>query len=165
MHGLAAHSHLVRLAVDLQIAHHHALTRIARALGATQDGLHAADELARRERLGHVVVGTELQAEDAVDLVPSSRQHDDRHVGVLPDVAREVEAALAGQHHVEHQQLGVNLLEQEGRTCSVLGDVYFVALLLECVSDDLQDRVLIVDDEYARRRHASSHLRCAPKEP
>src|SRR3984957_13220180 len=42
-----------------------------------QDGLAAQDQLARAERLGHVVVGAHLQAADPVFLVRLGRQHQD----------------------------------------------------------------------------------------
>ncbi len=132
---------------------------VVRSVRPPQDRLHPADELSGRERLGHVVVGAELQAEDAVDLVAPGRQHDDRHVGLLTDVAREVETALARQHHVEHEQVGVDLLEEERAARRVLRGVHLVALLLERVAHDLEDRVLVVDDEYALSSHATSGYR------
>src|SRR5687768_1787667 len=46
-----------------------ALGRGSAAPGAAQDGLDAGDDLARAERLADVVVGAELEAEQAVDLV------------------------------------------------------------------------------------------------
>src|SRR5664279_1909319 len=54
--------------------------RCARLGGAPQDAAHARDELARRERLGDVVVGAELEADDAIDLVAARGEKEDRHV-------------------------------------------------------------------------------------
>ena len=42
--------------------------------GATEHCSHASGELARRERLHHVVVRTELQPEDAILFVAARRQ-------------------------------------------------------------------------------------------
>ena len=58
---------------------HYASTEGSRT---TQHGLHAQDKFARRERFRHVVVGADLQAEDAVGLLAEGGQHDDRQGAV-----------------------------------------------------------------------------------
>ena len=45
----------------------------ARSVQAPEHGAHPGRELARAERLGHVVVGAELQARDPVGLVRPGR--------------------------------------------------------------------------------------------
>ena len=45
-----------------------------------QHGAHACDQLGRRERLGHEVVGAGLEAAQPVRLLAARRQHDDRQV-------------------------------------------------------------------------------------
>ena len=47
-------------------------------VGAAQDRPDPRDELGRRERLGEVVVGAELEAEHAVDLAVARGQEDHR---------------------------------------------------------------------------------------
>ena len=49
-------------------------------LAAAQDGFDPRDQLAAAERLREVIVGPHLQADDAVDLLALSGQHDDRDV-------------------------------------------------------------------------------------
>jgi hypothetical protein len=44
---------------------------------AAQDGLDARHQLAGIERLGQVVIGAELEADDLVDVLAAGRQHDD----------------------------------------------------------------------------------------
>ena len=44
---------------------------------------HAGEELAEAEGLDQVIVGAHLEAQDAVDLVASRRDHDDRHQVLL----------------------------------------------------------------------------------
>jgi hypothetical protein len=43
-----------------------------------QDGAHARDELPQTVGLRHVVVGTDLEPDDGVDLRRLRRDHDDR---------------------------------------------------------------------------------------
>ena len=46
-------------------------------LFASQQPLDAEDELARAERLGHIVVRAQFQAQDAINLTGFRRQDDD----------------------------------------------------------------------------------------
>ena len=78
-HRPAADPRLPAHAVDLDVADQRPRRAVAGGPSvAAQDGLHPGDELARRERLGDVVVGAELEPEHAVDLVVAGGQHDDR---------------------------------------------------------------------------------------
>jgi len=52
---------------------------IARS-GAAQDRPDPGEQLAQREGLGHVVVGSELKPADAVDFLAPRGEHDDGHV-------------------------------------------------------------------------------------
>ena len=60
-----------RPGVDREIAVHEHRALALRAVGrrAAQDRAHARDELARVERLRHVVVGADLEADDLVDVL------------------------------------------------------------------------------------------------
>ena len=69
----------------------------AALLHAAHHALEARAQLARVERLGDVVVGADLEADDAVDDVAGAGDHDDADVVALAQVAREREAVLAGQ--------------------------------------------------------------------
>jgi hypothetical protein len=66
---------------------------------------HPAEQLADREGLGDVIVGTDLEADHLVDLSVLCGQQDDRHRAVGADLATEIEAALARHHDVEDQQV------------------------------------------------------------
>ena len=60
--------------------------------GPAQDGPHPRHQLAGRERLDQVVVGAELEAEDAVDLVVAGREEEDGHRAAGADLAADVVA-------------------------------------------------------------------------
>jgi hypothetical protein len=55
--------------------------RAVAARAAPQDGAHARQQLARGEGLGDVVVGAELEADHAVDLVAARSEEEHRHLG------------------------------------------------------------------------------------
>ena len=65
----------------------------------------AQRELARAERLGHVVVGADLEADHPVGLLAQRGQHDDRDVALLPQPAAHLDAVDARQHQVEHDEV------------------------------------------------------------
>ena len=53
-------------------------------------------ELSRRERLHDVVVRPQLEAEHPIDLLPTSLEHDDRHVRALANLRGEVASVAVG---------------------------------------------------------------------
>ena len=74
-----------------------------------QHGTDAGHQLFRRKRLGDVVVGARLQPLNLVFFVDTRRQHDDRQFArafVGAKLAGQPDPGLAGQHPVEHQQIG-----------------------------------------------------------
>ena len=105
--------HLPRERVDLEVADLDAGLLGGPAFDAAQDRLDAAHELARGERLGDVVVGAELEAEDAVDLVAARGQHDDGDVGGGAQVRAMSSPDLPGKHDVEDDEVGLDLVEDE----------------------------------------------------
>src|SRR5262245_37265447 len=71
---------LVGVEVDAQSPALEDLVRQREVLpvGSPQDGPYPRHQFPRRERLGDVVVGAELETEDAIDLLRARRQHDNR---------------------------------------------------------------------------------------
>ena len=78
------------------------------AFVAAEHGLHAQQQLLHRERLGHVVVGAELEALHAIAFFAARGDHDDRHTPrvVLAHQPRDFAAGDVGQHQVEQNQVG-----------------------------------------------------------
>jgi hypothetical protein len=79
---LAAHGDGARVAVDLERAETHQLPAGGRAAVApravpAQDRADARQQLARLEGFGQVVVGADLQADDAVHRVALGGEHHD----------------------------------------------------------------------------------------
>src|SRR5690606_1476133 len=79
--------------VDVEAGH-----RGARALHPAQNRAHARDDLARAVRLADVLVGAELEPDEAVHRLDTRGHHHDRHVGEAPELATDVEPVLARQH-------------------------------------------------------------------
>ncbi len=99
---------------------------------------HAADprqQLARVERLAHIVVGAELEPGDAVVRLSRCRQHDDADIGLLAQIAGEAEPVLARHVDVEECEVdaaafqnapeigaGIGLDDRESVPGEVFGD-------------------------------------------
>ena len=75
-----------------------------RPLRPPQDVARPHRQLPRRERLDDVVIRTELEADDTVDLVGPGGQQDHRDVARRPDRLQDRQTVGSGQHHVEHHQ-------------------------------------------------------------
>ena len=74
---------------------------------------HAQHDLAHDERLHDVVIGADLEAEDAILGLALRGQHQHADVGDLrvgADRLADVVAGLVGQHQVEHDDVGLVLL-------------------------------------------------------
>ena len=125
-----------------------------RAVAASQHGLDAQDQLARAERLGHVVVRAEFQAGDAVTLVRSSGEHDDRDVGGGAQLARDFLAGHVGQAEVQHDEVRPRVGGHRDRLGAGTRREDTQALALEVAADELPDLGFVLDDQ-DQRRHGS----------
>ena len=127
--------------------------RLLLALRAPQDRLHAEQELAHAERLHDVVVGAELEADDAIDLLALRGEHDDLGVArrrVALQRLADLGARDVGQHEVEQDEVGPLLAREAEPFFALARDEDLVALLAEVVVEDLLDVGLILDDQDSR---------------
>ncbi len=120
-----------------------------RASVTAQDRAHASDELTWTERLGHVVVGTQLEADHLVGLVIAGGEHDDRDPGVASEATRHLEPVEPRKPEVQHDQVGA--LGPGAHQClrAIASGGHRETRPLEVVADELHDLRLIVDDEDA----------------
>src|SRR5205085_8224151 len=92
LHLPAAHLDLALAEVDAHVAlleRFLAAVAVRAQVGTAQHRLHAAAELAHRERLGDVVVCAELEAEHLVELLGLGREHDDWDRGARAELAAD----------------------------------------------------------------------------
>jgi hypothetical protein len=133
----------------------------AAMVGTAQDGVDAGEQLARRERLGDVVVGAAFQAHHLVLLFRARRQHDDRHfLGFLVALERagEFQAAHVRQHPVDQHEVGTAIGDAGPRRAGVGGfaDVEAAATQAEC--NHFTDWPLVFDDQDLLGGHRDSNL-------
>jgi hypothetical protein len=77
------------------------------ALRTAQHRAHPCHEFLRAERLGDVVVGAQLEADQLVGLVGAGGQHDDRHRRLAPERTCHIEPIDDRQPEVEDDQVGM----------------------------------------------------------
>jgi hypothetical protein len=113
-----------------------------------QHGPHAGDELSHAVRLGHIVVGTDLEADDGVDLARLGRDHDDRRpVAPGANGPAHVDTRDPWQHDVEQDQVrsdGAELIERFG---TVTGHLHPEAFTLQAYDKGVDKRRFVLDDE------------------
>ncbi len=80
---------------------------VARRGVAPQDGLDPEHQFARAERLGHVIVGAELESGDPVLLTAPGRQHQDRHRADRLHLPGDRFPRHVRQAQVKHDQIGL----------------------------------------------------------
>ena len=107
LHGLAAHRHLVAVAVDAKFAAvEHALGRFAdRAVAVAHGDADARQQLARAERLGQVVVGARVERPHLVAFLVARRDDEDRAREPGAQLADDVDAVEVGQAEVEDDEV------------------------------------------------------------
>ena len=119
---------------------------------AAQHRADAQDELLRGERFREIVVGAEREALDAVRLILARREQDDAQVLrflAATQLGEHVVARDAGQHQIEHDQVGPLLPRRAQRVAPVRRRDHPVAGLGEVVGDERRDVGLVVDHEDA----------------
>jgi hypothetical protein len=98
---------------------------------------HPRHQLARRERLGHVIVGAQFQAEHAVHFIVAGGQEDHRQLRRRPGCTQppaDLETAQVGQAHVQHHHVdiaGLQPLQGLAAQQAVAGGIAFAAQRIE----------------------------------
>src|SRR5205814_2375016 len=101
---LARKPYLVGAGIDLEPAEPQHLIS-ARARSAPQDRLHPRQQLARLEWLGQIVVGAELEPDDAIHGIAARGEHQDRRLRLHPDAAAHIKTIDVGQREVENDAI------------------------------------------------------------
>src|SRR5260370_4076052 len=102
---LASHAERHGIAAQFRIASGDA--RCNRLLEASEDGLHARDKLARAEWLADVVVGSQIEALNAIGFGRFGGEENDGDLGQVTaraNLLAALKAAVAGHHHIQQEE-------------------------------------------------------------
>ncbi|MCY1233057.1 hypothetical protein D9M72_455750 [compost metagenome] len=134
--------------VELEPGHLHLRFGAELLHAAPQNRAHPEHQFPGRERLGDVIVRTDLQSQDPVILRPQGRQHNDGDAHRLAEPAAHFHAVQAGQHAVQQDEVRVPLRrEAQGRE-PVRSEVHLEARLHKVVTDHSGDGLFVFDEEY-----------------
>src|SRR5260221_4632080 len=123
-------------------------------LRAAQDGAHARHQLARRAGLRHIVVGAELEPDDAVDVVAARGEHDHRHAARLADLAQRLDAVDLRHHDVEYDNLVAAGEGEPRRGLAVVHRGDAEALALEILGEHAGELDVVVGEKNLRAHGA-----------
>src|SRR5216683_6102601 len=73
-------------------------------LGAAKDGADAGHQFAWVEGLGEIVVRSDLEPDNTVNVLAPRRQQQNRNPRTISDSAQDVEAVQPGKHNIKHHQ-------------------------------------------------------------
>ena len=138
--------HLPGSTFDDEIFESECLVEVRRRLGTSQDGAHPRHQFTRGERLGDVVVGSQFEAEHSIGFLDACGQHDDWNPG-RSHAAQHIEPGDAGEHDVEHDEIGLKRGDRVLDQVTTIELVDDVAIPLQVVDDNFADSRFVVDDQ------------------
>src|SRR5262249_45189566 len=139
--------HLELFEIDRDRAEVKLFGRFVLAMSPAQEGLDARHQLHETERLGHVIIGADLQPDYLINLLAASREHDDRRgVARAAKLFADVESAYLRQHHVQYNQVQLLLRSQAQASGAVARDLHRIAFVLETVAQRYRHRLIIFDN-------------------
>ena len=118
-----------------------------------QHALEARPQLARVERLGHVVVRSHFESDDAINDAVGGGDHDDAHRVALAQEARQRKSILARQADIEQDDVGNPALERGAHLCAVGNTGDLVIVRAEVLDQHATDVGIVIDHQHARVGH------------
>ena len=118
--------------------------------GAAQQRANARQQFRHRERLDDVIVGAGREPAHALAFLAARGQHDDRQrlrLRPRPQPAAQFDAGQAGQHPVEHDEIGRGLPQPRVGLVAAGDGVDLVAFGFEIVAQQRGQRLLVLDDQ------------------
>ncbi len=130
---------------------------------ATRAAQHGADprhQLLEAERLHEVVVAAEREpAHLVVGAVARGEEQHRRPYAVVAKPAAHLEAVEVGQHDVEHDQVGIMLLDGVERVTTRAGGAHLETLVAEGRFEHGPQVVLVVDEQEPFACHVQQRRR------
>ena len=143
--GLAVPDCHPLLGIEAQVAHRQQCPgHIAPACAALEQRPDAGLQLKNVKRLGHIIVRTAGETHQLVGVLAAGRQHDDGHVGKLPDLHARLRARQHRHHQIENDQVEVVLLRQFHGGVPIIGGGDFIPLVLQIERDSLHQQLLVI---------------------
>ncbi len=114
---------------------------------AAEDGADACGELAGVERLGHVIVGAELEAEEAGYIFAAGCEHDDGNLAGGADALEDFCAGQGGEHNVEDDEIEIAAEGADGAFAAIVDGLHVHAFRGEIFADQRGKLTVIIHEE------------------
>ena len=112
------------------------LRLLSRFLGvAAQDRLDARLYFQNVKWLCDIIIGAVFQPQNLIHIVAFCGQHNDRHLGELPDCLADFKSVQLRQHHVQKNHIILRLLCHLKRFLPVIGAGNFKSILFQTETD------------------------------
>jgi hypothetical protein len=145
LHFASVHDCAMASQVDANAAGVYLFTVVARSGGSPHDRADAGHELTQTERFDEVVVGTQLETDDAIDLLAPRGDDDDRNRRSRSDLTANLQTVHVGQPQVEENDVRLGRRERF-LPCRRTNDGE--AFATQPFSERDGNRVVVLDEEY-----------------
>jgi hypothetical protein len=108
------------------------------------------NQLARAERLGHIIVGAGLEPADAVAFLAARGQHDDRDMRcrrLAPKPPANLDAAHPFDHPVEDDEVGHALVGEDQSLVAVGGADDVIAFAIEVPHQEVREGAVVLHQQ------------------
>jgi hypothetical protein len=117
-----------------------------RRMAAAQHGTQACGQFAGIAGLGQVVVGTQLQTEDAVQRLTACREHEYRELRVIgTQLLEQLQPAAVWQHHVQYHRRRGGFGQRLAGTLAVMASLHLKAFLTQPTAQELTQLLVIIN--------------------
>ena len=125
-----------------------------RTAGTPQQGLGARDQLGHRKRLHEIVVGTGIEAADAIlDRVARGQHQDRRPIAARPQFAKQFEAVAVRQSEIDDRRVVGGHRERRPRVAAEAHDIHGESCARQARFDELGDPRFVFDNQQAHERN------------
>ena len=127
--------------------------------GSSEYGIHSCHQRARAEGFGHIFVDAKIKALELVPLIGARREHDDRHLGRLPDLSERLPSVHFGHHDIENDEDDLFIrVKQIHSFFAVRSFQHLISFPDKKIGDQLAHSRFIIDYKYLLYCHSFSPL-------
>src|SRR5579862_871682 len=120
--------------------------RFLSRLCAAQNRPDPSDEFARIERLRQIIIGSNFQTYNSIDIFPSCREQQHRNLRCVANLAQNIETIHSWQHHIKHNQSIVTADCPLQTPISVVNRLDLKSLWFQVLAHQSAELHIIVDD-------------------
>src|SRR5260370_26796197 len=127
-----------------------------------QQGPNPSQQLGERKRLHKIIIGTAIQAEDAIfDRVPCGKHQDRCFETAFPERSQDFDTVTARKHSIQYDQVEGLCIDQEEAFLPCVRDRHFIPLCFQALLQRSCNFSFVLDNENAHTHLLYSARRCS----